>query len=1159
MQPAIILMGFLLLSISTDPKLVFEPLPPPEIPSAIPPGATLRRVISNTVRRQVESRIKTLNKQQPSDIKWQKIQSSYADDTLKTTTTTATSTNAQASSRKAKSPQKRPNNGPTPVLKSVSSPAKSSARVPLSATNNNSNNNPAATIPVSTIDWLTAAAAAADASSLPSLKSSSSSSGNNSGGNGAFSRGGGDRTIVIPRTSTPNGFSRPSSETRFASPGADAHKTKSVKGKTLTQDNTRLYGTSLLVDVPDGLDDSVAHLLRAAALRCYVPSFYHSPSPSPSTSDRRVTTMGIAGGAAGGGVSEGGPVGPGTGAYEMYLQLPFGLAKVKYEQEARAWCEEYIQQLASLNITTISDLLPLEKGHMILTDLDLPPPLLDMTMMLINDLQSLHSFAKGGRSTQVTQDLQDVLKRQARKEATDIKTDEAGKGSSTKASPPKPTAFQQWILSTNKHNPTHTSPTQTNSTDTTDNTDSKALTSLLNDLDSDPIEASRLLCTLLEPGIWQKAESPVDDLIRHCVFLLAPDEITLPPTSPPKPTPTISTTDNLNTTSASNSSNSSAESYAQDDEGGGDGGTGGGGRGGSGDSNNSNKSEHLHHLKQLFIYNPAEHWHHRNFISHLQTLNTLTTIENKKLYLKQRYYRCQTISVIILTFLKSSSSSLNINTVYDLMTSSDEDLSEFYENIPVNMKYQLEALLALCLQVYQSNLLATQKQLQSRHHSQQQQQLQSQQLVSYTSSSDSVPNSQPGSPHRSGPTLAPLSPTTAYSNSNGVKARSTKIVPLSIRPPSSRPRRKSPSKANTLPTTATTSFPTTASPTSLSKDQTSAAVTLYQQPTTQEYDETVDIITYDPRYQRSPYDPYGKPRGNRQLKPLGKNRPEKTIKKGTSADLFVPGGIWDRDLPTSTTDPKDTFNNDDSNNNTTAIAVGGTTKATNKAILFNQDSYLYTPTSSSLPSPSKSYLPPLSPQHTNTANSQTNSSNAIVTVANNHNNIYTTPAFTPTNTAAYTTMTLQEALAASKANNNTNTHHTTHTATLNKHSNTHTMPTNANTNATTLTNTQNNANTTTVVKPYNIDDAITNIRDNTHEYIKHIRTPDTILLNNNNTYNNTYKYICQYPGCTHSFNRLYTLSIHIKTHKYCQSYYNYNNAPQLSLDPTGEKELDQMI
>ena len=1152
MQPAIILMGFLLLSISTDPKLVFESLPPPEVPPVVPPGATLRRVISNTVRRQVESRINTLNKQQPSDIKWQNIQSSYSDAPLSTATTTTTTTNnnnnnAQSSSRKVKLPQKRPpNNSSKPVIKSVSSPAKSSARVLLTANNNSFNSN-TAPVPVSTIDWLTAAAGAP---SLPPLNSSSGN-GNNSSGNGAGSRSGADRTIAIPRTSTPNGFSRPSSETRFASPGADAHKTKSVKGKTLTQDTTRLYGTSLLVDVPDGLDDSVAHLLRAAALRCYVPSFYHSPSThsGPGTAEGTVESTSSTGVTAGERSQVGKEVG--TGAYEMYLQLPFGLAKVKYEQEARAWCEEYIQQLSSLNITTISDLLPLEKGHMILTDLELPPPLLDMTMLLINDLQSMHLFSKGGRSTQVTQDLHNVLKRQARKEANDIETIEADKGSSTKTSPTKPTAFQQWLLSTNKHNPTHTSPTQTNSSDSTEATDSKALTSLLNDLDSDPIEASRLLCTLLEPGIWQKAESPVDDLIRHCVFLLAPDEITLPPTSPFKPTAAAttsgSTTDNMNNTTTNNRSNSSTERYTQEvDEGGGC------------SSNSSGRSEHLQHLQQLFIYNPTKHWHHLNFISHLQTLNTLTTIENKKLYLKQRYYRCQTISVIILTFLKLSSK-LKISTVYDLMTTSEDDLSEFYENIPVNMKYQLEALLALCLQVYQSNLLATQKQLQSRHHSQQQQQLQSQQLVSYTSSSDSVPNSQPGSPHRSGPTLAPLSPTTAYSNSNGVKARSTKIVPLSIRPPSSRPRRKSPSKANTLPTTATTSFPTTASPTSLSKDQTSAAVTLYQQPTTQEYDETVDIITYDPRYQRSPYDPYGKPRGNRQLKPLGKNRPEKTIKKGTSADLFVPGGIWDRDLPTSTTDPKDTFNNDDSNNNTTAIAVGGTTKATNKAILFNQDSYLYTPTSSSLPSPSKSYLPPLSPQHTNTANSQTNSSNAIVTVANNHNNIYTTPAFTPTNTAAYTTMTLQEALAASKANNNTNTHHTTHTATLNKHSNTHTMPTNANTNATTLTNTQNNANTTTVVKPYNIDDAITNIRDNTHEYIKHIRTPDTILLNNNNTYNNTYKYICQYPGCTHSFNRLYTLSIHIKTHKYCQSYYNYNNAPQLSLDPTGEKELDQMI
>ena len=60
-------------------------------------------------------------------------------------------------------------------------------------------------------------------------------------------------------------------------------------------------GESLLLDIPKGLDDTAESLLRAAALRTYVPEFF--PGHTPKS------------------------------AYEMYLKLPPGLSKIRYEQE----------------------------------------------------------------------------------------------------------------------------------------------------------------------------------------------------------------------------------------------------------------------------------------------------------------------------------------------------------------------------------------------------------------------------------------------------------------------------------------------------------------------------------------------------------------------------------------------------------------------------------------------------------------------------------------------------------------------------------------------------------------------------------------------------------------------------------------------------------
>ena len=45
------------------------------------------------------------------------------------------------------------------------------------------------------------------------------------------------------------------------------------------------------------------------------------------------------------------------------------------------------------------------------------------------------------------------------------------------------------------------------------------------------------------------------------------------------------------------------------------------------------------------------------------------------------------------------------------------------------------------------------------------------------------------------------------------------------------------------------------------------------------------------------------------------------------------------------------------------------------------------------------------------------------------------------------------------------------------------------------------------------------------------------------------RYVCDHPDCDQSFSRIYTLSIHMKTHQYCfQNYQDYKKTPQTFLD-----------
>ena len=88
-------------------------------------------------------------------------------------------------------------------------------------------------------------------------------------------------------------------------------------------------GESLLVDIPKGIDDTMERLIHAASLKCFIPEFSNC-----ETSEE---------------------------AYELYLQLPPGLAKMRYEVEARRWTQPAINKLRVKGVVNIKDALPMNK------------------------------------------------------------------------------------------------------------------------------------------------------------------------------------------------------------------------------------------------------------------------------------------------------------------------------------------------------------------------------------------------------------------------------------------------------------------------------------------------------------------------------------------------------------------------------------------------------------------------------------------------------------------------------------------------------------------------------------------------------------------------------------------------------------------------------
>lgn len=155
-------------------------------------------------------------------------------------------------------------------------------------------------------------------------------------------------------------------------------------------------GESLILDIPNGLNDTIERLMYAAAIRCYVPDFFRGVVPASTNDD--VNTE----------VEDGldddtyaaraklrrqkiqtNPNDDPSYAYKMYLLMPLGLAKMRYEQQCRKWSQGAINKLRVKGLKYLSDVFPLSKFVMCMKSVDTPRPLMNQCIDIFLELKNI--------------------------------------------------------------------------------------------------------------------------------------------------------------------------------------------------------------------------------------------------------------------------------------------------------------------------------------------------------------------------------------------------------------------------------------------------------------------------------------------------------------------------------------------------------------------------------------------------------------------------------------------------------------------------------------------------------------------------------------------------------------------------------------------------
>eukprot|EP01038_Epipyxis_sp_PR26KG_P012258 gene12258-16437_t len=191
-------------------------------------------------------------------------------------------------------------------------------------------------------------------------------------------------------------------------------------------------GNSLLLDIPLGFEDSMERFMHAAALRCYVPEFFrgvdnidvddnndshylddvikdvdsHSYDEDDISSliEKRKKQIILQ--------KEKNNINYNPEyAYSIYLKMPIGLAKMKYEMDCKRWSQGSINKLKLKGVQFVSDAQPISKMVMLLKSVDTPRLLINKCVDLFVELKNMGRIAMGTRDKSAENEISNNLKK----------------------------------------------------------------------------------------------------------------------------------------------------------------------------------------------------------------------------------------------------------------------------------------------------------------------------------------------------------------------------------------------------------------------------------------------------------------------------------------------------------------------------------------------------------------------------------------------------------------------------------------------------------------------------------------------------------------------------------------------------------------------------
>ena len=254
-------------------------------------------------------------------------------------------------------------------------------------------------------------------------------------------------------------------------------------------------GESFLLDIPKGINDTMERLLRAAAIRCFVPEFFSGHDVAS--------------------------------AYKMYLILPHGLAKMRYEQEAYLYCQPAVSALRVKGVNKIKDAMPPKRVKQFLVSVNTPPKLMNLamdflyTLIKMGDIPSgiVHNptmqrhtdFAEGKGTLQQVLNVSSPSKQLASKQIEGSQTVDA-------------TSVSNGANDSNSINSDVASTSLKSASAKKIRSKSiKIEASAEEEIPGvDPTLPNRLLVDMVERGQWSSMQAAADELLMHAAFLIVP-------------------------------------------------------------------------------------------------------------------------------------------------------------------------------------------------------------------------------------------------------------------------------------------------------------------------------------------------------------------------------------------------------------------------------------------------------------------------------------------------------------------------------------------------------------------------------------------------------------------------------------------------------------